>query len=431
MNDHDRLDDYRWLTGQEGAEWLRRVAEDRHALVNQAGRLRKWLSPEQTHLVLEQVELRRRARAKFADPDRMFFTSLGLQQATDQYVAAYKAGRFAQGQALVDLCCGIGGDLLGLARRGPVAGVDRDPVAALLAAANARALGLAGGEAGGVEVRAGDVAEVAVREFAAWHLDPDRRPQGRRTTVVELHEPGLPVIEKLLAANADAAVKLAPAAALPDDWSGRAELEWIGRRRQCRQLIAWFGGLADHTGRHRATILAETPDGGARVVRTVVGKRGRSSFSIPVSREPALGEEDRKRAASPFSVGRYVFDPDPAVLAAGLSGALAAEHGLSATGPRAAYLTGDRAVADPALACFEVTDVLPLDLKRLRRLLHERGIGRLEIKKRIQNRIKKRGVAHEPDQLRRRLHLRGEGSAVLLLTPIGGTVTAILARRVV
>ena len=168
-------------------------------------------------------------------------------------------------------------------------------------------------------------------------------------------------------------------------------------------MVAWFGRLAEHPGRHRATILHERPDGGANIVRTVVGDHG--TWAPP-------GEK----------VGRYVFDPDPAVLAAGLSGALAAEHGLSVTGPRAAYLTGDRAIADPALACFEVTDVLPLDLKRLRRLLHERGIGHLE--------IKKRGVAHEPGQLRRRLHLRGEGSAVLLLAPIGGTVTAILARRV-
>ena len=425
VNDLSLLDDYRWLTGAEGARWLRRAAEDRRPLVNQADRLRRRLSPQRTHLVLQQVELRRRARAKFADAGRMFFTPLGLQQATDQFVAAYKAARFPQGPPLADLCCGIGGDLLGLARRGPVLGIDRDPAAALLAEANARALGLSAGEGGGAEVRSGDVADVAISEFAAWHLDPDRRPKGRRTTMVELCEPGLPVIEKLLVGNADAAVKLAPAAALPDAWPQEAELEWIGRDRQCRQLVAWFGRLAEHPGKCRATILDEKPDGGADVVRTVIGKRGRSSFSEPGSCDSAIGEEDRKRAASPFSVGRYVFDPDPAVLAAGLSGALAAEHGLSATGPRAAYLTGDRPVADPALACFEVTDVLPLDLKRLRRLLHERGIGRLEIK----TRIKTRGVAHEPGQLRRQLHLRGDGSAVLLLAPIGGTVTAILARR--
>jgi hypothetical protein len=78
-------------------------------------------------------------------------------------------------------------------------------------------------------------------------------------------------------------------------------------------------------------------------------------------------------------------------------------------------------VADPALSSFEVTDVLPFDRKRLKRLLESRGIGRLE--------IKKRGVRDDPEPLRRRLRLRGDDSAVLLLAPLGRTVAAILARR--
>ncbi len=66
----------------------------------------------------------------------MFFATRPLEQATDEVVAAYKAGRFPPGRLMVDFCCGIGGDLLALASRGPVLGVDRDPVLALLAGAN-------------------------------------------------------------------------------------------------------------------------------------------------------------------------------------------------------------------------------------------------------------------------------------------------------
>ena len=63
----------------------------------------------------------------------MFFTRLGLEQATDAWVARYKATRFPAGQLLADLCCGIGGDLMALSERGPTRGVDRDPVAAICA----------------------------------------------------------------------------------------------------------------------------------------------------------------------------------------------------------------------------------------------------------------------------------------------------------
>ena len=394
----EELDDYRWLVS-EGPSWIAQVAADSQPLVVQATRLRKRLSARRTHLVLEQVELRERAREKFLDAaGQMFFTRVGLEQATDQFVARYKASRFPIGQPVADLCCGIGGDLLGLATRGPAVGVDLDPITALLADTNLAAV--TGDQ--GSKVRVEDVAASDLRAFAAWHMDPDRRPQGRRTTQVEFYEPPLPVIQQMLQSASNAALKLAPAAEVPEAWAEDAELEWISRDRQCRQLVAWFGGLITAPGKRRATIIANPPNR-PLVARTLLGTEDQW---IPVA----------------DAIGRYVFDPDAAVLAAKLVGTLATEHRLTALGPSVAYLTGDAAICDPALACFEVTDVLPFDLKRLKQVLRSRGVGQLE--------IKKRAVRHEPEQLRRQLGLSGNHAAVLLLAPVGGHVTAILAQRV-
>jgi len=389
--------DFRWLLGNEGARWLARVAEDPRPLVAQADRLRRELSASRVHLVLEQVELRRRARDKFLAAERMFFTRVGLEQATDQFIAAYKAARFPAAAPVADLCCGIGGDLLGLAARGLAIGIDRDPVAVLLAEANARTLAAEGCQ---VEVRVAEVAPASVQEVSAWHIDPDRRPEGRRTTHLEWHEPGPVLIRQLLDAAGNAAVKLAPAAEPPDEWRESAEWEWISRDRECRQLVAWFGSLAQAPGRRRATLVGRDP---ARpgCLRTLVGDPA----------EPPVSQQ----------IGRYVFDPDPAVLAARLLGPLAAQYGLGLLSRGVVYLTGDRAVEEPALACFEVTDVLPFDLKRLRQLLRSRNIGQLEIKKRI--------VRHTPEAIRRQLDLRGDASAVLLIAPIGSSTTAILGQR--
>ena len=58
--------------------------------------LRKELSAERVHLVLQQAALRHRARDKFAAAERMFFTPLGLEQATDEVIAQHKAQRFAE-----------------------------------------------------------------------------------------------------------------------------------------------------------------------------------------------------------------------------------------------------------------------------------------------------------------------------------------------
>lgn len=398
----DDLADYRWLLGEEGRRWIAQLAGNCQPSVAETERMRKQLSARQTHLVLEQVELRRRGREKFVDAERMFFTRVGLEQATDQFVARYKASRFPADQPVADLCCGIGGDLLAMASRGPAVGVDLDPIVASLAEANLAVASDARAYAKDSCVRVGDVANLAIEEFAAWHMDPDRRPQGHRTTHVEYYEPPLAVIERMLASSGNAALKLAPAAEVPRSWETQGELEWISRDRQCRQLVAWFGRLATASGSRRVTIVSSQPEGPA-VLRTLSGR--------PDARTPVAPQ-----------IGRYVFDPDAAVLAAKLVGTLAAEHALAAIDESVAYLTGDWPIHDPALACFEVTDVLPFDLKRLKQLVRSRGIGQLE--------IKKRGVRQEPEQIRRQLRLSGDHAAVLLVAPVERRVTAILAKRV-
>jgi SAM-dependent methyltransferase len=389
------LDDYRWLTGVEAADVLTRAAAMTGELATRVGRLRREISPERAALVLEQVELRRHGREKFRAAEQMFFTAVGLQQATDEFVAAYKASRLV-GQNVADLCCGIGGDLLALAARGQATGVDRDPVVAVIAQANARTLSADQGRA---EVRACDVAEVDLREFDAWHIDPDRRPGGHRTTHADWHEPSAAVIDGLLARNPRAAVKLAPAAEWPEAWTARAELEWISRARSCRQLVVWFGTPATQPGMRRATLLGSD----VRPLASFVGQADR-----PVEIAEAVGE--------------YLFEPDAAVLAARLDGALAERHALAAVAEGTAYWTGPQPIDDPLLSCFRVREVLPFDVKQLKSLLRARSIGRLE--------IKVRGVDEDPARLRPKLQLTGTEQATLLIARIERRVTAILAERV-
>lgn len=391
------LDDYRWLVGPQAADWLEKLAQNGGSLLTVASQLRKDLSAWRAHLVLEQIELRRRAAQKFAQAERMFFTPLGLEQATGEGVARYKAGRFPVDCPIADLCCGIGGDLLAIGSRGPTIGVDRDPVKTLLAAANCRTLESAGNSAAAITLITADVGAFSLADFSAWHLDPDRRAAGRRTTQVEGQEPGPDVIDRLLAVIPSAAIKLAPAADVPDRWSRQAELEWISHAGECRQLVAWFGGLAARPGRRAATIV-----GAGSIARTLV---------------------DRSDAPAPenTAIGHYLFEPDAAVLAARLVPTLCAELGLTAIAPGAAYLTGDVLQRDATVQCFEVSDVLPFDLKRVKALLRQRGIGRLE--------VKKRGVPHDPEQLRRQLRVPGAERGTLLITSVRGVGTAILARR--
>ncbi len=221
------LADYEWLTGREAAAVLSDLADDVRPLPQQTARLRKSLSAPRTSLVLEQVDLRRRARQKFSHAERMFFTRTALEQSTDEWIAAYKAQRFGSGEVW-DLCCGIGGDLLALAARGPATGIERDPITCHFASANLIACDLALPLQKG-RVQCEPVTLTCLPTGALWHIDPDRRATGQRTTHLDFASPPREVLDELLTRAPNAAMKLAPGTTLPAEWADRAEAEWIRR----------------------------------------------------------------------------------------------------------------------------------------------------------------------------------------------------------
>ena len=87
-----------------------------------------------------------------------------------------------------------------------------------------------------------------------------------------------------------------------------------------------------------------------------------------------------------------------------------------------AYLTSDAALTSPFVSSFRVREQLPADTKKLAQALRARGIGTLE--------IKKRGVDIDPAVLRKKLSLRGDEAATLIVTRVGSKRLTLLADRV-
>ena len=390
------LDDYRWLTSDAARPWLARAADELpgESLTRLTARLRRDLSPVQTHLVLEQVELRQRGREKFSRAGEMFFTPLGLAQATDEPLARYKANRYGSEDRVTDLCCGIGGDLLALAESRSCTGIDRDPIAAHLAGVNAATCGRTK-----AAVVCRDVTADVVARCHAWHLDPDRRALGRRTVRAEQFDPPWETVESLLSHCPNGAVKLAPATELAADVAARCEREWMESRGECRQQVAWLGDLACHPGDRTATVIDTS--GGPATIRGAVDEHA-----------PPADE-----------VGPFVYEPCAAVRAARLTAALCRRHGLSALDGSRSYLTADARIDDPLLSGFEVLEALPFDVRRLSSALKALDVAALE--------IKKRSTEVEPAELRRKLKETGNQPGVVLIGPLADRTMAIIARRLV
>ena len=169
-----------------------------------------------------------------------------------------------------------------------------------------------------------------------------------------------------------------------------------------------MGELVRSPGLRRATLLHAEKLDDTPTAHSIMGRPG---VSIAIASE----------------IGPFVFEPDPAVLAADLTGELAARHDLKRIAPQSAYLTANRPLAEPLLACFQVDDVLPFNRKRLKRHLAEHGITRLE--------IKQRGMDVDPERLRKELQVGGartgeDGDRVLILASCDKRSVAIVGRRV-
>jgi len=386
------LEDYSWLVSEAAGKWLSEAGSTQQDLVGLTRLLRKDLSQSRAHLVLQQVELRRRARAKFAQADRMFFTPTSLEQSTDEPIAKYKSGKFPRDHAVADLCCGIGGDLLALGGRTATTGVDAGAEVALLAAENCRRLGLST-----TSVRCGEATEFPLESVGAWHIDPDRRPDGSRTSQLAFGSPDGEAIARMLSRQETAAIKLAPAATWPQEWDVANTFEWIQSRGECRQQVAWLGEFADHR----------------RVIATVVDADGvAASFDGDTATASVVASR----------VGRFCYEPAAAVIAAHLTDALAAHCDCQRVAHQIAYLTSDNEVHHPLLSAFEVLDCLPFDHKQLRGYFRQHGIGHLE--------VKKRGVPCNPAQLQKQLAAKhGEAAATLIISPQGTSTMALVAKR--
>ncbi len=373
---------------------------DEHQALALSERLRRdGFDADLVAAALTQSRLRSRAQDKLGEfADGMLFTPAGLEQATRLVVAAQHARRYlAAGIGHVaDLTCGIGADALAMAGMGlRVLAIDADETTAALATVNLRAFPE-------VEVRHGDglALDLAAVGADGVYADPARRTAGGS----RVHDPAAysPPLDAVLAVRDRVpalGLKLGPGvphSALPAD----AEAQWVSVDGDVVELGLWFGPLAADGPGRSALLLA--PLGGSTVVRRAAGA------DVPA---PEVGP-----------VGAYLYEPDGAVIRAGLVAEVAIEVRGRLLDRTIAYVTSDALQPTPLATAYRVLDTLPFGLKRLRAYLRERDVGSLT--------IKKRGTAVVPEQLRRQLDLRGSQPATIVLTRVAGQQEVLLVEPV-
>jgi hypothetical protein len=122
----------------------------------------------------------------------------------------------------------------------------------------------------------------------------------------------------------------------------------------------------------------------------------------------------------------YLYEPDGAVIRAGLVADVALRLGGHLVDRHIAYICAPELVETPFARAYKVLEVMPLNVKALKAWVKANGIGVLD--------IKKRGTAVTPEELRKQLLPAGKGSAkgrgnktaTLVLTRIGEEKVAVV-----
>lgn len=353
-------------------------------------RLRRRWDGADVAIALDLVAARRRAVEKFADPERLLCDPQGVQQASSEAVAAWKAARFAGSRPIVDCCCGIGGDTMALARVGETLGIDRSDVRVWMAHHNANC-----------PTEVSDVEALRPRGTLI-HIDPARRDEARhqRTLAPEEHEPTLGVCLGLAAMSDGAAIKLGPGIS-PEVLPSTAEIEWISERGTLVQAVVWTGLLAQRPGQRRATMVS-------------------SGITRSTTVEPVPLRRDGE-------FGRWLFVADPALERSGLLGRLARERGLAEPAPGLGIVTGEEDVDDPWLSAYEILERPRPDRRSV--------VAALRAHRASGARVRTRGKSADADRWTRDLRkdLAGDGQSPeldLFLLRLGASLRAIVCRRV-
>ncbi len=366
------------------------------ALLDRVSELRKRFTPAEASVLLDQARLRRKAQAKFPNADRLYFMDEALEQATSRAVALYRAASFRAFSCVADLGCGIGADTLALAEVVPrVVAVELDPVRARLADLNVAARGFADR----VRVIEGDWTQLTLDVEAAFvdparRTVPERHADSRRLRGLSEMVPPISAILDLLHTVPHVAVKVAPGIDHEQVPPG-AEVAFISEKGNLKEALLRFGDL--RTGAQWEAVLLPGPY--------------RLSSHMPA---------DAIAVCEPRT---YLYEPDPAVLRAGLVTTLATQIGAAQIDATIAYLTTEAPMDTPFARIWHVERHGHFHLKTLNKWLRELEIGHVT--------LKKRGSPIDVDTFRRRLKpLRGGRPATVFFTRVQGAPWMIVGTEV-
>jgi hypothetical protein len=385
----DRMNDtiVAWLHTPEAQALLDQVDPNQH--LSSMTFLRKHVAAAQAAALFELAWVRQRATTKFTDGHRLWFTREALEQASHERVAQARLMHIAPATHIADICCGCGGDAMTLATVAPTIALDADATRIALAQANLAERNL------DTTCIMADATTYAVPDSVdVVFFDPGRRQHGKRIFDADDYIPPLSLANQWRRPGRRIIIKCAPG----------IDYTQLPFAQPCAiDCVSLYGDMRE------TLIMLDMPYDWQRQA-TVIHADG-------VHRLTNQPDTTRVPISAPQA---YIYEPDSAVIRAGLVTHLAACHDLQMIDPHIAYVTGAIVVNTPFARCWHVIDTLPFNERLLRQRLRQLDGGAIT--------VKKRGSPVDTDALAKRLSHPNGVPYVVILTRVSGQHTALICQ---
>ena len=379
----------KFLQKKENRNFFKRLQELKGISINDIQQLISNNSDKPIKEMLSQIKIQKRNLNKIPISNELLFTEQGAQQASSWKIAQYHATKFKTFNKVADLCCGIGVDLINIAKgKEQVYAIDLDADTLELAEYNCKNQNL-----DNIDFKLSK-AEEFNKQIDAIFIDPDRRPVSSRKIAPEEYSPPFSKIIELRDICKNIAVKLSPAIDykrlnLPLD----STLEFVSENGTLKEILLCMGKLSTENCERKAVLL---------------------------SYNHILQNSDVKTKVT--EIQKYLFEPDPAIIRAGLVQELGSKIGYNLIDSKLALLTGSQIVQSNFGKIYEVEEILKYDLKKVRKYVRENEIGELI--------IKTRGFPESVEKFRKKIKLKGNNSIVMFILRKGDNHIIVLSQIV-
>ena len=371
-------------TGQKLLAELEREDLSQQAILSLVTSLRKHYDIAQVSSAITMAQLRIKAEDKFgADAHKLFFTDDALQQASDSHIRDYRTQNVS-GLRVLDICCGIGSDSLAFAKAGAIVhGIDYDETRIAIARYNAQQLDL------NIQFECADITQIVINNnYDLIFFDPARRDeQGRRLFDVESYMPPLSLIQQWQATQI--MVKISPGVDLAQLETYQGSVEFISVNGDLKEAVL-------HLPKKSPLIATKIDDEGIQHW---------DNENLPI--DIGLAEPNG-----------WLCEPDASILRANLVENVAQSLNGTMLDRTIAYFCTVEMPESDWVRAWKIREWLPFNLKKLRQRLRSMDIGTLT--------VKKRGSPITPEDLIRKLKLKGTQSATVVLTRYDETPIVII-----